>query len=485
MTDNHVRILLVEDNPGDARLLRETLVETLFSRFELIHVEELSEGLQRLQQEHFDLILLDLMLPDEQGFGTFTRTHSQAPRVPIIVLTGLDDETLAFKAVREGAQDYLVKGQFDGNLLVRAMRYATERKCADEALLDSEERHRLLFETMAEGVVFQNIGGEITSANAAAQRILGLTLDQMKGRTSLDPRWRAIHEDGTDFEGDTHPAMVALRTGEPVQDVVMGVFHPQEGAYRWININAIPLFRAGESCPYQVYTTFNDITDRKRAEDRLQASLREKEMLLKEIHHRVKNNLQVIASLLDLQAESIQDPAVLQMFQESRNRVRAMGLVHEQLYRSRDLSRIRAARYVPDLVNHLLSIYGSTAVAIDTCIQIDDVHLGVDTAIPCGLLITELVSNAFKHAFPDLEAGSWDGEEGRQVYVELKADGDEKIRLVVRDNGVGLPPQLDWRRTPSLGLQLVDLLSRQIHGSVELDQTLGTKFTITFTDPAR
>jgi two-component sensor histidine kinase len=267
--------------------------------------------------------------------------------------------------------------------------------------------------------------------------------------------------------------------------MVMGIFHPQEEDYRWININAIPLFKPGEPSPYQVYTTFNDITDRKRAEDRLQASLREKEMLLKEIHHRVKNNLQVIASLLDLQAESIQDPAVLHMFQESRNRVRAMGLVHEQLYRSQDLSRISAARYVPDLVNHLLSIYGSTAVAVDTSIQVEDLHLSVDTAIPCGLLITELVSNAFKHAFPSLEARSWDGGESRQVHVELKADGDERIRLVVRDNGIGLPPHLDWRRTPSLGLQLVDLLSHQIHGSVELDQTLGTAFTITFTDPNR
>lgn len=153
------------------------------------------------------------------------------------------------------------------NTLLR--RTIAERKQAEHALRHSEEQYRLLFETMAQGVVYQNAEGQITAANQAAERILGLTLDQMQGRTSFDPRWKAIHEDGSDFPGDTHPAIMALRTGQEVHNVVMGVFHPQEEQYHWIDINAVPQFKLGETTPYQVYTTFSDITERKYAEEKL------------------------------------------------------------------------------------------------------------------------------------------------------------------------------------------------------------------------
>ena len=126
-----------------------------------------------------------------------------------------------------------------------------------------------LFKTMTLGVVYQNAAGAIISANLAAERILGLSFDQMTGRTSLDPRWKAIHEDGSDFSGETHPSMVALKTGKKVRDVIMGVFNPENKAYRWISINAIPQYRQGEQKPYQVYTTFEDITERRKIEEKL------------------------------------------------------------------------------------------------------------------------------------------------------------------------------------------------------------------------
>ncbi len=154
-------------------------------------------------------------------------------------------------------------------------REISERKQAAEALQESEEKHRILFETMTQGVVYQNADGAIFSVNPAAERILGLTLDQMQGRTSMDPRWKALHEDGSDFSGDTHPAMIALATGKAVHDVVMGVFNPELEDYVWININAEPQFRPRETVPYQVYTTFEDITKRKQAEKALQRSLEE------------------------------------------------------------------------------------------------------------------------------------------------------------------------------------------------------------------
>ncbi len=158
----------------------------------------------------------------------------------------------------------------DGKTHALAMMHdVTERKRAEEALRESEEKYRTLFETMIQGVVYQEASGKIISTNSAAERILGLTLDQMQGRTSIDPRWKTIHEDGLDFPGETHPAMVALRTGEPVKDVVMGIYNPAKEQYYWIIVNAVPQFRVGEDKPYQVYTTFNDITERKRMEQKI------------------------------------------------------------------------------------------------------------------------------------------------------------------------------------------------------------------------
>jgi PAS domain S-box-containing protein len=147
-----------------------------------------------------------------------------------------------------------------------------ERKRAEEALKASEEKFRNLFQTMIQGVVYQDADGRIISANPAAERILGLSLDQMQGRSSLDPRWHAIHEDGSDFPGETHPAIEALRTGQPVLNVIMGVFHPKAGNYIWINVNAMPLFKRNETAPYQVHATFDDITVRKHAEEAMRES---------------------------------------------------------------------------------------------------------------------------------------------------------------------------------------------------------------------
>lgn len=173
---------------------------------------------------------------------------------------------------------------------VKVVRDITEIRRNEKALQESEKRYRSLFETMLQGVVYQDAEGKIISANPASEKILGLTIDQMQGRTSADPRWKAIHEDGRDFPGETHPSIVALRTGKEVNNVVMGVFNPREEKYCWINIHAVPQFRSGENKPYQVYTIFDDVTERKRAEE----ELREGERFLESVFASIQDGIGII-----------------------------------------------------------------------------------------------------------------------------------------------------------------------------------------------
>src|SRR5919112_4639540 len=168
-----IRVLLVEDNPGDARLLREVVREAEGAHIQLTHVDTLAKALAKLDADEFDVVMLDLSLPDADGLETLVRTHAQAPSVPIVVLTGLDDEKLAIKAVREGAQDYLVKGQVTGQLLVRAMRYATERKRAVEALQRSEEYFRSLIENALDIITVVDVDGHVRYGSPSFERVLG------------------------------------------------------------------------------------------------------------------------------------------------------------------------------------------------------------------------------------------------------------------------------------------------------------------------
>lgn len=219
---------------------------------------------------------------------------------------------------------------------------------------------------------------------------------------------------------------------------------------------------------------FRDVTAARKSETSLRASVLEKEVLLQEIHHRVKNNLQVISGLLDLQRYHITDQRGKQIYKESQNRVITMALIHEELYQARDLAQVEYGPYLKNLVNNLFKSYAVEPERITLNIEAEDIQIVVDTAIPCGLIINELVSNSLKHAFPN-------GREGK-ISIIFRQLEEEKYYMEVSDNGVGIPADLDIKKTSSLGLQLVTVLVDQLKGEMEISSTDGTTFAIHLTE---
>jgi PAS domain S-box-containing protein len=340
----------------------------------------------------------------------------------------------------------------------------TERKFAEHATKQAERELRLLAFTLncaKDSFCITDLENNILFVNQSFLDTYGYSEEELSGQNIEMLRSASVPPD--------IPEQIRAKTreggwsGEIMNRRKDGSDFPIE---LWTSV-----VRNDAGDPVALVGVARDITDRKRAEDRIQASLREKEVLLKEIHHRVKNNLQVIASLLNLQAATIRDEHTLTVFKESQNRVKSMSLVHQELYQSEDLARIDFAEYIRKLTTNLLLSYGVDSLAIELKRRVSDVYLTVDTAIPCGLIINELVSNSLKYAFPD-------GKKG-EIGVTFH-NSDEQYTLTVSDNGVGFPKNLDFRKTESLGLQLVNTLTRQLRGSIELDTSNGTAFTLIF-----
>jgi two-component sensor histidine kinase len=210
----------------------------------------------------------------------------------------------------------------------------------------------------------------------------------------------------------------------------------------------------------------------------LQNSLSEKEVLLKEIHHRVKNNLQVISSLLYFNSKKIKDEATREMFKDSQNRIKSIALVHERLYQSRDLGKIDFKEYVLKLTNDLFRSYAVNQSIIKIKLNINNIFISIDTAVPCGLIINELITNSFKYAFPNNE----EPDKECEIRIDFNKNENNELLLEISDNGIGLPEEIEATNTQSWGLQLVDTLIAQLEGTMEIDRRSGTTFKLKFKD---
>jgi two-component sensor histidine kinase/DNA-binding NarL/FixJ family response regulator len=385
-----VKLLLVDDTPDNLHSLCAVLEKP---GFQFVTAGSGTEALEHLLREDFAVIVLDVRMPDMDGFETarLIRERERSENTPIIFLTGhVGGEASMFKGYELGAVDYLVKPFVPAILKAKVAVFA--------------ELFRAQMKLQAEIAVRQQAEEQIRALNAGLE------------------------------------ARVAERTQE--------------------------LRTANDQLQ-------REIAERQKAEAAIRASLQEKEVLLKEIHHRVKNNLQVISSILQLQGRKIDDPRYRRVFGECQDRVRTMALVHEKLYRSPSLSAIDLAEEVRDLVRMLASSHAHPNVRLD--VQAETALSDIHTAVPIGLLVNELVSNALKHAFPDGRGGS--------VNVTLRRLEPERLLLSVRDDGRGLPKDFDWDSANSLGLTTIQALARQIRAKVEVRQQGGAEFSFTFPTP--
>ncbi len=333
---------------------------------------------------------------------------------------------------------------------------------AEESLRGSEERYRQIVETAEEGVWVIDAESRTVFVNRKMAAIFGYGPDEMIGKSLFD---------FVDEEAEKAAHSLIDRKKEGISEQHDFRFRRKDGTPVWTIVSANPIY-APDGGYAGSLGMITDITDRKRTEDALATALKEKEVLLREIYHRSKNNMQVVSSLLNLQAGRIADPAFREILKQSQSRIRSMALVHEKLYRSKDLTRIDFRDYIESLASQLFASVGTDPDEVALRLDIEAVALNVNTAIPCGLILNELLMNALKHAFPGGRRG--------EIDVSLRSADGGKFILKVSDNGVGFPPDLDFRETRTLGLEIVATLVDQIEGTIALDRTNGTAFRIEF-----
>lgn len=337
----------------------------------------------------------------------------------------------------------------------------------------ARQLHAVTLASIGDGVISTDTKGRVTFMNHEAERLTGWSNREALG-LPLDTVFRVVDEESRLVVDN--PVARALATGQSVGLAQHMLLLGRDGREWPIQDSGAPI-RLNADTILGGVLVFRDDSERKRSEQELRDSLAEKVVLLKEVHHRVKNNLQIVSSLLSLQADRMTTPEAAAALLDTQDRVRSMALLHESLYRSGNLARINIPAYIQDLCSYLLSSLGQKAERVQVEQRVVPLTLAMEQAVPCGLIINELVSNALKHGFPGGRPGT--------VTVELAREDEAGLLLCVMDNGIGLPPGIDAASSGTLGLMLVRNLTGQLGGSLSVEQppTGGVLFAVRFLLP--
>jgi PAS domain S-box-containing protein len=429
-------------------------------------------------QENFpqDRFLVDLQVESYWGIALFNNAGK-----PIGILCILDNKPLVDRANNEAILRVFAAraaAELERQQAIEALQKLNQElevriEQRTTALRESEARFRVMADSAPVLIWVSNTEGLCNFLNQGWLNFTGRTLAE-----EIDNGWlEDLHPEDLDCFSNIYLSHFNARKNFQIEYRLRRA----DGEYRWIFNTGTPRFAPdGQFAGY--IGSCIDISDRKQIEEKIQLSLAEKELLLKEVHHRVKNNLQVISSIFALQSQYIKEPSILAILTDSQSRIRSMALIHEKLYQSDNLAQIDFADYIQSLVNNLFASYNINPKAINSQIQLENISLNLDAAIPCGLMINELVSNSLKHAFPSQQAGT--------IAIDFFSRSEDLLSLVVRDDGVGLPKGLEIEKNNSLGLRLVRALTRQLQGKLQINSDCaltsrgkadrGTRFEIVF-----
>ncbi|NIM18604.1 MAG: hypothetical protein GTO45_42050 [Candidatus Aminicenantes bacterium] len=372
---------------------------------------------------------------------------------------------IGFDSVREKRgwdEDFILLLQNIAVLFANAL----ERKYKREELVESEARYRELFNNTKSGVaIYEAVDNGkdfiFKDFNRAGERIDKVSKDQLLGKSVC-----SVFPGVKDF-GLFEVFQEVYKTGKPRHHPVS--FYQDHRLTGWRE-NYVYKLPTGE-----IVAVYDDITERKQAETQIKKALKEKEVLLKEVYHRVKNNLQNILSLITMQERYVKDKDTLGYFIGLKNRVRAMGLIHEKLFKSEDLTQINIKDYLESIVSHLTYSFDVNIHRVKIHTKMENIYFNIETALPCGLLVNEIVSNSIKYAFPGQQPG-----EILLELKELKEENKDNYMLVISDNGIGISPEYDCEEKQGLGSKLIKAFVLQLEGKVELDRSKGTKYTVYF-----
>ena len=469
-----LHVLLVEDSESDALLLVRLLTQAGYNIL-WKRVEERWEMKAALGEQPWDVIIADYRLPNFDAPTALALLHETGRDIPFIVVSGSMGDSISIDMMRAGAHDYLMKDRLArlGPVVEREISEAKmrrNRRVAEEDLRESEGRLVLAIQAtrLATFDLYPRTGAVICS-------------ERFKTHFGLSPQAEVSYQsliNALDLDARTNVENL-LRPDCPVpRSAEFRVRGIQDGIERWLSMQGSVFFDRQKE-PVRFVGVTLDITDRKLIERKLrgtvqelQSALAEKTVLLKEVHHRVKNNLAVISSLLGMKADGTASADAKVALEESQRRVQSIALIHEYIYANDQLDRINFAEYAARLSHELYHTFIKEPQEISMDIEADPLELDVQLAIPCGLIVNELISNSFKYAFPNGRAG--------RVGIQCHTVPPNGIRLVVYDDGVGMRDDLDWRRSNSLGLEIVQILAKQIDAKIELFRGQGTRFELTF-----
>jgi PAS domain S-box-containing protein len=465
-------ILIIEDDTALSELIKEKVEEC---GYETACVDSAKEAFDWLSGTNPHLMLLDYTLPDMTAKEFIIQLKSKGEHFPpFIVSTGQGDPRIAVDMMKLGARDYIVKDSQFLDMLPEVIR-KVERdidnenrlRDAEEALRKKEEKIRILLDSAAEAIYGIDMDGNCTFSNNSCVKMLGYNHpDDLIGK-NMHWQIHGKYPDGSIFPVEDCRIFKAfqLGIGTHVDDEVLwrsdGTSFPAE---YW----SYPQLADGEVIGAVV--TFLDITDRKHAEEKIKKLLDEKELILKEVHHRIKNNMNTIKSLLFLQAENLTDQSSIAALRDAESRVESMMVLYDKLYRSTDFIEMSIKGYLPVLIDEIVGNFSNKKI-VKIEKYINDFILDADILFPIGILVNELLTNIMKYAFIGRESG----------LVIVTADLDvNHVRIVIKDNGVGIPESISFEKLTGFGLDLVAMLAQQIGGSIRIERGGGTAFILEF-----